>query len=182
MSCSRVNLLLGIAFLFFATFYTFSLHPSTTSNVCMEQTFIMVKPDGVERALSGTIIEKLEHKGYKLVAAKLMKASKELLEEHYRDLSSKGFFQGLIEYMSSGPVLAMVFEGKNAVKVGRALLGATNPADSAPGTIRGDYAVDIGRNICHGSDSVESAQREIALWFSEGVLSYSRPSDRSLYE
>merc|ERR1712118_398808 len=86
-------------------------------------------------------------------------------EEHYADLSSKGFFAGLVEYMGSGPVCAMVWQGKGVVKTGRKMLGATNPADSAPGTIRGDFCVDIGRNVCHGSDSVESAEKEIELWF-----------------
>lgn len=94
-----------------------------------------------------------------------MQASNELLENHYADLSSRPFFPGLVKYMSSGPVVPMVWEGLNAVKTGRVMLGATNPADSAPGTIRGDLCVQVGRNIIHGSDSVESAKKEIALWF-----------------
>jgi nucleoside-diphosphate kinase len=104
------------------------------------------------------------------------------LEEHYRDLKSKSFFPKLMGYMTSGPVVAMVWEGKNVVVTGRKMLGATNPADSAPGTIRGDFAVDVGRNICHGSDSVESADREIALWFSEGLNEYKSHSDAWINE
>ena len=105
-----------------------------------------------------------------------------MLEEHYKDLKGKGFFAGLIKYMSSGPVVAMVWQGKAVVKTGRVMLGATNPLDSQPGTIRGDYCIDVGRNICHGSDSVESAEREIALWFPEGVQSYKRELNSQIYE
>merc|ERR1712154_316266 len=111
-----------------------------------------------------------ENKGFKLVAMKFMQASEELLKNHYADLSSKGFFAGLIKYMASGPVVAMVWEGLNAVKTGRVMLGATNPADSAPGTIRGDLCVQVGRNICHGSDAVESANKEISLVRAGGAL------------
>merc|ERR1711977_422646 len=136
-----------------------------TPNQTMEQTYIMIKPDGVQRGLVGEIIGRFEKRGYKLVALKLVQPSVEHLEKHYEDLSSKGFFKGLIKYMASGPVVAMVWEGKDAVKTGRAILGATNPLASAPGTIRGDFAIDVGRNVCHGSDAVESAQKEIALWF-----------------
>ena len=132
-----------------------------------ERTFIMVKPDGVQRGLVGKIIERFEQKGFKLVAMKLMWADKPLLEKHYSDLSSRPFFPGLVEYMSSGPVVPMVWEGLNVVKTGRQMLGATNPADSLPGTIRGDFCIQVGRNILHGSDAVESAQKEINLWFTE---------------
>merc|ERR1712233_243366 len=104
-------------------------------------------------------------KGFKLVAMKLQTATVPHLEKHYADLSSKKFFKGLVNYMASGPVCPMVWEGKGAVKTGRVMLGATNPADSLPGTIRGDLCIQVGRNICHGSDSVESANKEIALWF-----------------
>merc|ERR1719468_1103984 len=110
-----------------------------------------------------------------------MQASEELLKNHYADLAGKKFFKGLIEYMLMGPVCCMVWEGLNAVKTGRVMLGATNPADSAPGTIRGDLCVHVGRNICHGSDAVESAQAEIALWFPEGLNAYSRPQDKFVY-
>ena len=135
-----------------------------------ERTFIMIKPDGVQRGLIGQIISRFETKGFKLVAMKLNSPTREHLEAHYADLSSKGFFAGLINYMSSGPVCAMVWEGDNAVLTGRKMLGDTKPFDSAPGTIRGDFCIDVGRNIIHGSDSVESANHEIGLWFTEGEL------------
>merc|ERR1712203_1218332 len=130
-----------------------------------ERTFIMLKPDAVHRGLVGDIIKRFEQKGFKLVAMKFMQASEELLKEHYADLSTKKFFPGLIKYMGSGPVVPMVWEGLNAVKTGRVMLGATNPADSAPGTIRGDLCIQVGRNMCHGSDAVDSANKEIDLWF-----------------
>lgn len=115
-------------------------------------------------------------------AAKLMQASTELLSTHYEDLSAKSFFPGLIKYMTSGPVFAMVFSGKAAVVQGRRMLGETNPLNSAPGTIRGDFCIDIGRNGCHGSDSVESAEREIQLWFPEGTCQYEKTVDSWVYE
>merc|ERR1712018_100722 len=130
-----------------------------------ERTFIMVKPDGVHRGLVGEIIKRFEQRGFKLVALKFVKPPQSFMEKHYEDLAGKGFFPGLIKYMTSGPVVPMVWEGLGAVKTGRVILGTTNPQDSAPGTIRGDFCVQVGRNICHGSDAVESAQKEIALWF-----------------
>merc|ERR1711997_267365 len=135
-----------------------------------ERTFIMLKPDAVQRGLVGEIIKRFEQKGFKLVAMKMMHASVEHLEEHYADLKGKGFFPGLIKYMNSGPVVPMVWEGLNVVKTGRVMLGETNPAASAPGTIRGDFCIQVGRNICHGSDAVESANKEIALWFKDEEL------------
>ncbi|KAK0128754.1 nucleoside diphosphate kinase, variant 2 [Cadophora gregata] len=170
-------------------------------NMSTEQTFIAIKPDGVQvcigrsrddrgndtdcvqRGLIGPIISRFEARGYKLAAIKLMTASQEHLEKHYEDLSSKPFFPGLIKYMGSGPICAMVWEGRDAVKTGRVLLGATNPLASAPGTIRGDYAIDVGRNVCHGSDSVENAKKEIALWFKEGeVQSWKSAQHDWVYE
>ncbi|SCZ96651.1 BZ3500_MvSof-1268-A1-R1_Chr4-4g07517 [Microbotryum saponariae] len=145
----------------------------------MEQTYIMIKPDGVNRGLVGEIIARFEKRGYKLVALKMVTASVEHLEKHYEDLKSKAFFPGLVKYMASGPVVAMVWEGKDAVKTGRVLLGATNPLASAPGTIRGDFAIDVGRNVCHGSDAVESAKAEIALWFPEGLNQYKLANEVS---
>jgi nucleoside-diphosphate kinase len=130
-----------------------------------ERTFIMIKPDGVHRGIVGEIIKRFEQKGFKLVAMKFMWASEEHLKTHYADLSTKCFFPALIKYMSSGPVVPMVWEGKNVVKTGRVMLGETDPFKSAPGTIRGDFCIEMGRNICHGSDAVESAEKEIALWF-----------------
>eukprot|EP00597_Dinobryon_sp_UTEXLB2267_P001285 CAMPEP_0170058938 /NCGR_PEP_ID=MMETSP0019_2-20121128/1377_1 /TAXON_ID=98059 /ORGANISM="Dinobryon sp., Strain UTEXLB2267" /LENGTH=142 /DNA_ID=CAMNT_0010264011 /DNA_START=153 /DNA_END=581 /DNA_ORIENTATION=+ len=142
----------------------------------------MIKPDGVQRGVVGNIISRFESKGYLLKALKLTTPDQQTLEEHYKDLREKSFFPKLMKYMSSGPVVAMVWEGKNAVKTGRVMLGATNPLESAPGTIRGDYAIDVGRNICHGSDSVESAEREISLWFKEGLNEYSSHSKDWIYE
>ncbi|SLM41479.1 nucleoside diphosphate kinase [Lasallia pustulata] len=148
-----------------------------------EQTFIAIKPDGVQRGLVGDIISRFEKRGYKLAAIKLVTPSKEHLEKHYEDLSDKPFYKGLVAYMLSGPICAMVWEGRDAVKTGRAILGATNPLASSPGTIRGDYAIDVGRNVCHGSDSVDNAKKEIALWFKEGeVISYKHSQAEWIYE
>ncbi|KAL2010581.1 hypothetical protein VTN00DRAFT_6388 [Thermoascus crustaceus] len=148
-----------------------------------EQTFIAIKPDGVQRGLVGPIISRFEQRGFKLVAMKLCSPSKEHLEKHYADLSGKPFFNGLVTYMLSGPIVAMVWEGREVVKTGRAILGATNPLASPPGTIRGDYAIDVGRNVCHGSDSVENAKKEIALWFNENeLISYKQAQFDWIYE
>ncbi|XP_042364437.1 nucleoside diphosphate kinase B-like [Plectropomus leopardus] len=138
-----------------------------------ERTFIAIKPDGVQRGIIGEVIKRFEVKGFKLVGMKMLWPSEELLQEHYIDLKERPFFPGLIKYMSSGPVVAMVWEGKGAVKTGRVMLGATNPADSLPGTIRGDFCIDVSKNIIHGSDSVESANKEIALWFKDDLVSYT---------
>eukprot|EP00553_Chaetoceros_curvisetus_P004576 CAMPEP_0204617276 /NCGR_PEP_ID=MMETSP0717-20131115/4295_1 /ASSEMBLY_ACC=CAM_ASM_000666 /TAXON_ID=230516 /ORGANISM="Chaetoceros curvisetus" /LENGTH=181 /DNA_ID=CAMNT_0051630759 /DNA_START=353 /DNA_END=898 /DNA_ORIENTATION=- len=143
---------------------------------------IMIKPDGVQRGLIGEIIARFEKKGYKLVAMKLTSPGKEHMEKHYADLSSKGFFGGLITYMTSGPVCAMVWEGKNVVLEGRKMLGATMPSESAMGTIRGDFCIEVGRNVCHGSDSVESANHEIAMWFPEGVSEWESCAACQIYE
>lgn len=124
-----------------------------------ERTYIMVKPDGVQRGLVGEIIARFEKRGFFLRALKQVSPSEDLLKQHYADLSGKGFFEALIKYMLSGPVVAMVWEGKGVVATGRKMLGETNPLNSAPGTIRGDFCIDVGRNICHGSDSVESANK-----------------------
>ena len=148
-----------------------------------ERTFIMIKPDGVQRGLVGTIMARFETKGFKLVALKMQAPGKEHFEKHYADLSSKGFFKGLVEYAASGPVCAMVWEGDNAVLTGRKMLGATKPFDSAPGTIRGDFCIDVGRNIIHGSDSVDSANHEIGLWFKEEELcAWDHHSAKWVYE
>ncbi|XP_050524564.1 nucleoside diphosphate kinase [Daktulosphaira vitifoliae] len=148
-----------------------------------ERTFIMIKPDGVQRGLVGKIIKRFETKGFKLVAMKFLWPSEELLKKHYADLAGKPFFPGLIKYMSSGPVVPMVWEGLDAVKTGRFLLGATNPKDSNPGTIRGDLCIQVGRNIIHGSDAVESANKEINLWFTEKeVTPWTRTVDSWVYE
>ncbi|KAM4066621.1 nucleoside diphosphate kinase domain-containing protein [Hirsutella rhossiliensis] len=143
-----------------------------------ERTFIAVKPDGVRRGLVGNIISRFENRGFKLVAMKLIHPSKEHMQEHYQDLKTKPFFNDLVDFMSSGPVCAMVWEGLDVVKTGRVMLGATDPLASAPGTIRGDFAIHLGRNVCHGSDSVESAQKEIKQWFKGEVLINYRSSGK----
>uniref|UniRef100_A0A7S1URR0 Nucleoside diphosphate kinase n=1 Tax=Grammatophora oceanica TaxID=210454 RepID=A0A7S1URR0_9STRA len=148
-----------------------------------ERTYIMIKPDGVQRGIVGNIISRFESKGYKLVAMKTKIASAELLNEHYNELVEKPFFPGLRDYMSSGPVVCMCWEGKEAVSTGRKMLGATNPLASEPGTIRGDFCIEVGRNICHGSDSVENAERELGLWFEEGeLLDWESHSKEWVYE
>ncbi|KIM60629.1 hypothetical protein SCLCIDRAFT_1216684 [Scleroderma citrinum Foug A] len=147
-----------------------------------ERTYIMVKPDGVDRGLAGEILSRFEKRGFKLIASKLARPSRATLEQHYEDLRERSFFPGLINYMLSGPVFCMAFEGLDAVKTGRAMLGATNPLASAPGTIRGDFALATGRNICHGSDTVANAEKEIALWFPEGTLDYSLSQASMIYE
>jgi len=148
-----------------------------------ERSFIAVKPDGVQRGLVGDIISRFEKRGFKLVAMKLIKPTKEFAAQHYNDLRSKGFFGGLVDFFSSGPVCAMVWEGKNVILTGRAMLGATNPQASNPGTIRGDYAIDVGRNICHGSDSAKGAEAEINLWFRpEELIPWSSTAESWIYE
>jgi len=147
-----------------------------------EQTYIMLKPDGVQRGLLPEVIARFSRKGFKLVGLKLMNVSEEHAKKHYADLSSKPFFGSLVTYMCSGPVVAMVWEGLNVVKTGRALIGETNPAASAPGTLRGDFSIEIGRNIIHGSDAVESAKHEIGLWFPEGVCAWESCAKAWIYE
>ena len=129
----------------------------------------MVKPDGVQRGLVGEIVSRFERKGFTVTGLKLFRAPRSLAEEHYKDLSSKPFFNDLVEYIISGPVVCMILEGQGVVASARKLIGATNPLESEPGTIRGDFAVEVGRNIVHGSDSVENGEREIALWFGDGA-------------
>ena len=149
----------------------------------MERTYLMVKPDGVQRGLCGEIVSRFEKKGLKLIAMKLMVIPKETAELHYGEHKGKKFYDSLISYITSGPVLAMVWEGENAVSICRNMMGKTNPAESAPGTIRGDYGMVTGLNIIHGSDSVESAEREIKIFFKpEELVSYDRTADRWTYE
>eukprot|EP00178_Gracilaria_changii_P002779 TRINITY_DN14065_c0_g1_i1.p1 TRINITY_DN14065_c0_g1~~TRINITY_DN14065_c0_g1_i1.p1 ORF type:complete len:165 (+),score=26.21 TRINITY_DN14065_c0_g1_i1:47-496(+) len=148
----------------------------------MERTYIMIKPDGVQRNLVGEIIARFEKKGYKLAALKMARPERSHLEAHYADLSGKGFFAGLIDYMASGPVVCMVWTGVNVVLEGRKMLGATKPSESAMGTIRGDFCVEVGRNVCHGSDSTESAENEIKLWFPEGVCDWDLCTSAWVYE
>lgn len=149
----------------------------------MEQTFVMIKPDGVMRQLLSPVIRLLETKGLKPVAMKLMQIDVQLAEEHYQEHQGKPFFPGLVAFITSGPVLAMVWEGSGAVRAVRELMGATNPQEALPGTIRGSFALDITRNVVHGSDSGESARREIALFFQpEELMTYQRPADSWLQE
>ncbi|XP_016430783.1 nucleoside diphosphate kinase B isoform X1 [Sinocyclocheilus rhinocerous] len=201
-----------------------------------ERTFIAIKPDGVQRGLIGDIVKRFEQKGFRLVAMKFLQASEDLLKQHYIDLKDRPFYPGLVKYMSSGPVAAMVWEGLNVVKTGRVMLGETNPADSKPGTIRGDFCIEVGRlvlyrsvhdkvipgitvafqillhfipgagltltnqtsgtgqnatltnqekrrNIIHGSDSVDSANKEISLWFKpEELVAYKSCAQDWIYE
>lgn len=142
----------------------------------MERTFIAVKPDGVQRAIVGEIIRRFETKGFTLVGLKLLQVSQELAAQHYDVHKERPFFPGLVEFITSGPVVAMVWEGDGVIASARKLIGATNPLNSEPGTIRGDYGVSIGRNLIHGSDAPETAQREIALWFKDEELVNWQPT------
>jgi nucleoside-diphosphate kinase len=131
----------------------------------VEQTFLMVKPDGIRRRLVGEIIRRFEAKGFTLTALKMVTPTREQAEEHYEVHRGKPFFEGVVDFISSGPVVAMIWEGDDAVALARKLIGATKPTDSLPGTIRGDFANTTAKNLIHGSDSVENAQTEIAVWF-----------------
>eukprot|EP00823_Brevimastigomonas_motovehiculus_P009393 TRINITY_DN9056_c0_g1_i1.p1 TRINITY_DN9056_c0_g1~~TRINITY_DN9056_c0_g1_i1.p1 ORF type:complete len:197 (-),score=52.17 TRINITY_DN9056_c0_g1_i1:267-857(-) len=130
-----------------------------------ERTFIAVKPDGVQRSLVGEIIARFEKKGFKLVGMKMLRPTKKMAEEHYIELKQKPFYGTLTDYFSSGPIVAMVWEGHEVIAMARKLMGATKPIDSAPGTIRGDFGVDTGRNVIHGSDSAKGAEHELKFWF-----------------
>ncbi len=136
----------------------------------MERTYIMVKPDGVQRRLTGEIIRRFENRGLNLVALKMQTATRETAEAHYEAHKDKPFFGELVNFVTSGPVVAMVWEGPNAIKICRQMIGATKPLDAAPGTIRGDYTADMMSNLIHGSDAPEAAEAEIALWFQPGDL------------
>jgi len=149
----------------------------------MDRTFVMVKPDGVVRGLIGEVVGRLEAKGLKLVAARLEKLPEKRVMDQYREHLEKPFFPSLRHYIMSGPVFLMVWEGRSVVPVVRSLVGATNPAEAAPGTIRSDFALDIGRNVIHASDSPESAKREIAIHFTpDDICSYKRADEPVLYE
>lgn len=136
----------------------------------MERTFCMIKPEGVKRGLVGSIITRLENKGYKIVAIKMLRISPELASNHYAEHHGKVFYQDLVNHITSGPVVAMVLEGPGVIAGLRQMMGATNPKDAAPGTIRGDYAVDLSYNVIHGADSPQSAIREISLFFTSEEL------------
>ncbi len=144
----------------------------------MERTLVLVKPDGVQRGLIGEVISRLERRGLKLVGMKLMQVDDALARQHYGEHVDRPFFAGLVDFITSSPVVAMAWEADNAVEAVRNTMGQTNPTVSPPGTIRGDLAMDIGRNLVHGSDSPESAQRELSLFFAAGeLLDYSRSND-----
>ncbi|MFN9404196.1 MAG: nucleoside-diphosphate kinase [Dolichospermum sp.] len=136
----------------------------------MERTFLAIKPDGVQRGLVGEIIRRFETKGFTLVGLKFMKVSRELAEQHYAVHRERPFFASLVEFITSGPVVAMVWEGDGVIASARKIIGATNPLTAEPGTIRGDLGINIGRNLIHGSDAPETAQYEIALWFKDEEL------------
>lgn len=141
----------------------------------MEQTFLMVKPDGVQRGLVGEIIRRFEQKGFQLVAAKMLTPSKELAELHYAEHVGKPFFERLVSFITSGPVLAMVWQGDDIIQLSRTMIGKTSALEASPGTIRGDYAIHTNLNLIHGSDSPESAKREIGNWFQpEEIQKYSK--------
>jgi nucleoside-diphosphate kinase len=144
---------------------------------------VLVKPDGVQRGLIGKVIARLERRGLRLVGAKFMQVGKELAEEHYAIHKGKTFYEGLIAYITSAPVMAMAWEGPNAVAAIRQTMGATRPLEAAPGTIRHDFALEVGRNITHASDSPENGKQEVALWFKkEELVSWSRDVDKWIFE
>ncbi|MDF1556780.1 MAG: nucleoside-diphosphate kinase [ANME-2 cluster archaeon] len=149
----------------------------------MLRTYIMVKPDGVQRGLIGKIIARIEERGLKIVALKMYTITEDVARAHYREHEGKPFFQSLIDFITSGPSVSMVVEGKESVKVMRSIVGSTNPQEAAPGTIRGDLSLDMGRNIIHASDSIESAKREMAIHFDESeIASFTRIDEQWLYE
>ena len=149
----------------------------------MQRTLVLVKPDGVQRGLVGAIVGRLERRGLKLIGLKMMRITKEVAARHYAEHQGKPFYDGLIAFITSGPVVAMIWEGREAVSVVRSLMGATDPLKALPGTIRGDLALDLGMNLIHGSDSPARAETEIALFFSKGELhDYERTSDRWIRE
>lgn len=141
-----------------------------TGIMATERTYAMVKPDGVKRGLVGEVVSRLENKGFKIVGMKLMHITRELAETHYGEHKGKPFFEGLVSFITSGPVVAMVVEGENAIAEWRKMMGATNPKDADLGTIRGDYASTIDENVVHGSDAPATAEREIGIFFEEGDL------------
>ena len=143
-----------------------------------ECSLVLVKPDGVQRLLVGRVITRFEERGLKLVGLKLVHVTRAFAEEHYAVHRERPFFGGLVDFITSGPLVAMAVAGPNAIAVVRAMVGATRPWESAPGTIRGDFGLEVGQNLIHASDGPETAATELALWFPDGVLEYSRDVDR----
>jgi nucleoside-diphosphate kinase len=149
----------------------------------VERTLVLVKPDGVQRGLIGEVITRLERRGLRLVAARFTAVNQELAEIHYAIHKGKPFYEGLIRYITSAPVMAMVWEGPNAVAAVRQTMGATRPVDAAPGSIRSDFALEVGRNLTHASDTPENGEKEVALWFRpEELVSWERSTDRWIFE
>nr|AIE98940.1 nucleoside diphosphate kinase (ndk) [uncultured marine group II/III euryarchaeote KM3_102_D05] len=148
----------------------------------MQTTFVMVKPDGVQRGLVGEIIGRFERKGLRLVGLRQLTPSKELAEAHYEVHNERPFYPGLIRFITSGPVVAMAWTGADAISVARNIIGPTDGKEAAPGTIRGDFAMDIGHNIIHGSDGEDTAQFELGLWFPDGVVDWTRLAETWVYE
>jgi len=149
----------------------------------MERTLVLVKPDGVQRGLIGEVVSRLERRGLRLVAAKFIQVSNELAETHYAIHKGKPFYGSLIEYITSAPVMAMVWEGPNAVAAVRQTMGATRPTEAAPGSLRHDFALEIGRNLTHASDTPENGEKEVGLWFKPGELvAWKRDTDKWIFE
>jgi nucleoside-diphosphate kinase len=149
----------------------------------VERTLVLVKPDGVERGLIGEVLSRLEHRGLRLVAAKFMRVSQQLAETHYAIHKGKPFYDGLIQYITSAPVMAMVWEGPNAVAAVRQTMGATRPTEAAPGTLRHDFALEVGRNLTHASDEPGNGEKEVALWFKkEELVDWTRDVDKWIFE
>jgi nucleoside-diphosphate kinase len=149
----------------------------------MERTLVLVKPDGVQRGLIGEVVGRLERRGLRLVAAKFIQVSKQLAETHYAVHKGKPFYDGLIKYITSAPVMAMVWEGPNAIAAVRQTMGATRPTEAAPGSIRHDFALEVGRNLTHASDSVQNGAQEVALWFASAELvDWKRNNDEWVFE
>lgn len=149
----------------------------------MERTLVLVKPDGVQRGLVGEVIARLEKRGLRLAGAKFMQVSREMAERHYAVHQGKPFYEGLVSYIISAPVMALVWEGPNAVAAVRQTMGATRPTEAAPGTIRHDFALTIGRNLTHASDTPENGEKEVSLWFQpEELVQWNRPIDGWIFE
>jgi nucleoside-diphosphate kinase len=149
----------------------------------MERTLVLVKPDGVQRGLIGEVIKRLEGRGLKLIGAKFLQVSQDLAETHYAVHKGKPFYDGLIEYITSAPVMAMVWEGPNAVVAVRQTMGATRPTEAAPGSVRHDFALEVERNLTHASDTTENSEKEIALWFkSSELVNWKRDTDQWIFK
>ncbi|XP_041472671.1 nucleoside diphosphate kinase A 2-like [Lytechinus variegatus] len=166
-----------------SSFYVPALFNRTASLKKVERTFIMVKPDGVQRGLVGDIIHRFEKRGFKMVAGKMTMATEDIIRTHYARFQSRSFFAGILKFFATYPVFVMVWEAQDAVRQVRLMLGDSHPDNCVPGTIRGDYSLDLGRDVCHASDSVEAANSEISLWFRpEEVVNYTLCTEPIMYE